>query len=116
MEVRALKPEEWGVLAEAPDGLVLDNRWVTAVVALEGGKLVGRMYLCLMPHIEGTWVSENHRHGSVAFRVEKEMEKVAKGLGIGIILAYSGPEHERYLERLGFEKAQVTVWSKRLEE
>lgn len=114
--VKRLDASNWGILLQSPDGVVLNPAMTTAVVALnENDEMVGRMYLCLMPHIEGTWVRDDYRSGSVGFRLEKEMEKVCKELGVSKVMAYCGPELETYMERLGFTKAPVSVWVKEME-
>lgn len=115
-EVKVLQPEDWDLLQQAPDGVILDNRWAAAIVATENGKLVGRMYLCLMPHIEGTWVAEEKQGSSVGFRLERQLEAQARSMHVSKVLAYCTPEHETYMRRLGWTKANVTVWEKDLED
>lgn len=114
MEVRVLQPAEWDVLKQAPDGWVPDPQWVSAIVGLKDGELRSRMVLCLMPHIEGTWIHADERSGTLGYRMEKALEEQAQHMGVSKILAYCGPEHETYMERLGFKKAEVTVWEKDL--
>lgn len=114
--VKRLDHSNWGLLTQAPDGMVLNPAMTTAVVALnEQDELVGRMYLCLMPHLEGTFVRDDYKGSSVGFRLEREMENVCREIGVAKVLAYCEPEHDTYMERLGFKKSTFSVWTKDLE-
>ena len=112
MQVHTLEPERFDLLAQAPDGIVPDPRFITAIVAEQDGKLLGRMFLCLMPHIEGTWIDEAARSGTIGYRLAKQIEERCREIGVIKVMAYCMPEHETYMERLGFTKCPYTVWEK----
>lgn len=114
-QVKTLPKDSWELLKQAPDGIQLDPENSEAIVAIDDGKLVGRMYLCVMPHIEGTWIEEKHRGGTLLVRLETELLRKARELGIKGILAFATDEsHISYLRRRGYRKFPVTVWSKEL--
>lgn len=115
MEVKTLQPAEWDILKQAPDGWVPDPAWVAAIVAMDGERLVGRAAVCLMAHIEGTWVAEDHRNGTVGFRLIKAIEEQARAMNLSIVMAYAMPEVGSYLERLGFKKSEVSVYVKEVD-
>ena len=52
---RVLPADEFHRLAAAPDGMVPNPQFVTAIVAERGTTLLGRRFLCLVPHVEGRW-------------------------------------------------------------
>lgn len=112
MQVHTLEPERFDLLAQAPDGIVPDPRFITAIVAEQDGKLLGRWFLCLVPHFEGMWVSEEARSHTVGYRIVKEMEKRCRELGVKKVFVCALPEHEGYMERLGFTREQISLWTK----
>ena len=52
---RKLSASEFSMLAQAPDAVVPNPDFVTAIVAERDGRLLGRRFLCLVPHVEGEW-------------------------------------------------------------
>lgn len=114
MQVHTLEPERFDLLAQAPDGIVPDPRFITAIVAEQDGKLLGRWFLCLVPHYEGMWLDDAARNTTVGFRIVREMEARAREMGIQRTFVFAQPEHEDYMQRLGFERQPFSVWSKDL--
>lgn len=114
--VRVLDPEEYDLLRQVPDGFMPDPENSVAVVALDdSGRLAGRMTVVVIPHLEGTWVREDFRGGTVAFRMEKAVIERMRELGPKKLLAFVVDEtHEGYMERLGYRKLQMTVWEKEI--
>lgn len=95
------------------EGFVPDPDNSIAVVAEDQGKIVGRMFLVAMPHIEGTWIHPDKRNGTIAYRLEKAMSEEAKRRGIPMLLAYvPTPEVAGYMQRLGYKREPYIVLSK----
>lgn len=110
--IRLLDSAEYERLAYVEEGYVPDPDSSLALVVEEEGKIVGRMMLIPMYHIEGTWIEQEHRGGQILARMMKHMEDAAKSKGLTKLLSYATPEVESYIERLGYTKQQLTVWAK----
>lgn len=103
-EAREIDPEgtQW------PDGTLV-------LYAVEHGEITGRQGYMLLPHLEGNWVREDKRGGTLGFRLVRKMEKIVAENGYPIVCAYaldSQPEISNYLSRLGYKKQPVTLWIK----
>lgn len=103
-EARAIDPEgvQW------PDGAIV-------LYAVEDEEIVGRQAYLLFPHLEGAWVRGDKRGTSLAFRLVREMEKTVAETGYPAVFAYAldtHPEVAGYLERMGYSKLPLTVWTK----
>lgn len=112
MNIRVLKPSEYGLLSSVEEGYVPDPDLSLALIVEEEGRIVGRMMLIPMYHIEGTWIEKSHRGGSILSRMMKQMEDLAKAKGLTKLLSYATPEVETYIKRLGYKKQELTVWAK----
>lgn len=87
-----------------------------AWVALEDGKLVGRSAILNLPVIEGTMVVPEKRSSTLARRLIEKVEQLYKSLGKTHSWAMAAnAEIGDYLERIGYEKVPVTLYSKKLE-
>ena len=87
------------------------------VCAFEGEKLVGRMGLIAIPHIEGTWVDGEHRGSTLAFRLLEEMEKQVAELGRSYVFAFineKAHDLEEYMVRCGYSRLPFVVYGKEL--
>jgi len=116
MTIRQLTPQEYPLLATTAEGFVPDPDNSIAVAAFDdSGQIIGRMLLVAMPHLEGTWVAEGARGGSIGFRMEREMVKAAAVQGLKAVMAYTDNEaHTNYLERLEWKRTNFTVLQKEL--
>lgn len=113
MEIRLLQPDEVA-LAEAVDGITLPPGTLV-IGALNDGKLVGRITLMSLIHLEGTWVDEAYRGGSTAARLVKRAEEVLAGGGVTSAWAYTPdaqPEVGDYLKRFGYSRMPLTIYQK----
>jgi hypothetical protein len=85
------------------------------IFAAKQGKVVGRLGMLDLPHLEGPWVHEAERGGTVLSRLESKAEEVLKHLGNNAAFAYqlhAQPEIGDYLRRLGFTLMPINIWTK----
>lgn len=114
-EIRKLEDSEYPLLLGVEEGYCPDPKSSLAVVAEEGGNIIGRMLLISPAHIEGTWVAEGYRKGTTGIRIMKFMEAEARKIGLTKLFSYAEtPEIEDYLGRLDYKKCNVTVWAKEI--
>jgi len=111
--IKRLAPEEYEVLKSVQEGYCPDSEHSIAIVAQKENEIVGRMLLIRPFHIEGTWISEKCRSGTIAVRMIKLMEAEARKIGLSHVFAYAAtPEIEEYMERLGYKRQKMSVWMK----
>ena len=103
---RTLPPDEFAKLAAAPDALVPNPQFVTAVVAERNGRLIGRRFLCLVPHVEGAWELPECDVSALEQAVSERI--AAMGL-TGVMRA--APVHED-LTPLGYRPLPLLLWVK----
>lgn len=114
--------EKAGAEARAldPDGIQWPNAQMSApivVFAYEGDRIVGRSAILPVDIIEGTMVAEDKRGTSLAFRLLRRVEELYLQAGRTHAIAFAHddqPEVGEYLERVGYEKSPLTVYSKQL--
>lgn len=100
-----------------PDGIQWPEDSLHVVTFGDDGKMLARVGLVAIPHVEGTWVDPSLRGTTTAARMLKRMEQEVKNLGRSHIFAFaqnSQPEVSEYLERFGYQKYPLTVWAKEL--
>lgn len=115
MKIATLLASEFPLLKEVADGIVPDPKNTLALVALDGQKIVGRMFLMAPAHIEGTWIDSAHRNGLIAARLLKRMEQESAKAGITNLFAYSQDDAvSDYLKRMGYEQTKAIVFRKEL--
>lgn len=115
IEVRRLAQEEYPLLKSFSDGFCPDPQRSIAIVADNGEHIVGRIFLIAPAHVEAIHIERPWRNGLVMKRLVDFVELEARAEGIAKVLAYAkDKEMENYIERLGYKKIQVTVWSKEL--
>ena len=113
MNLLVLDRADFDLLGEAPDGAIPDSDYTLAVAAFDEGKLVGRMFLVALPHLEAPWIREDKRGGTLGARMEAMLVKRAEHFGLKRTFAFAvNEEIEDYLKRLGYEKTGYTVWEK----
>lgn len=110
-EVRTLAPNEWEWL----DQTSLTPDKAICVAAIDGGRVVGQIYLVNIAHLEGISIDEKYRGGILFHRLVAHAEEQARELGLTQVLAFAkGAQMEEYIERLGYSKMPLTVWQKGL--
>lgn len=101
MRARILPPEEWDKLPERPQWAV-DPSDISVVVVEDGEKVVACMTVLRATHLEGTWVSPEHRNAGVVRRLLRLATQTAKSRGSS--WAFTGAADEAMhsiLSRLG---------------
>lgn len=115
MKIRVLPASEFDRLKELGDGAAPDSTRSVVIVAEQGEKLVGRIFLVAPTHLEGPFIIPELRGTTLLSRLVEESEKVATNMGITWMFAYAASRKlEEYLDRLGYDKSPLTVWSKEL--
>jgi N-acetylglutamate synthase-like GNAT family acetyltransferase len=113
IEVKRLESSEYEQLKSIQEGFCPDPKNSIVVVAKSDGQIVGRIFLIRPFHVEGTWIDEPFRRTSLGYRLFIHMERIAKDDGLTKLFSYAlNAEIEGYLERLGYKKEAVTVWTK----
>lgn len=108
--------------AADPDGIQWPNPVMSApivVFAYEGDRVVGRSAILPVDCIEGTMVAEDKKGTSLAFRLLRRIEELYRANGRTHAIAFAHddqPEVAEYLERVGYVKSPLTVYSKQLVE
>lgn len=105
-----------------PEGIQWPSAQMSApivVFAFEGDRIVGRSAILPVDVIEGTMVVEDKRGTSLAFRLLRRVEELYLQAGRTHAIAFAHndqPEVGEYLERVGYERSPLTVYSKQLVE
>jgi len=92
------------------------------LVSTEINDVTGQSSMSILPIvmltiIEGTWIREDHRNTTLAFRLLKEVEKHLIEEGKTHAFAFTWdqqPEVGDYLSRVGYERKEISVWMKQL--
>ncbi len=95
------------------------------IFVAQDGDIVGRSSLSALPAasilnypvIEGTWVREDKRGSTLAYRLLKKVEDVFIREGKTHAVAFiqdQQPEIGAYMARLGYEHKEVSMWVKQL--
>ena len=87
------------------------------VFAREGADIVGRSTIVQLPHIEGTWVRNDFRGSTLAFRLVEKIESILKKANKSSAFAFiydEQPEIASYMERRGYKKMPLAVYQKEL--
>lgn len=114
VEILRLKPSEYDQLLAVEEGFRPDPEHSIVVVAKHAEKIVGRSMLIRPWHIEGTWVEESFRKGTIGLRIVQRLEFEAEKQGIQKILSFAQDHQiEDYLFRLDYRPVQVSVWEKK---
>ena len=114
MEVRVLKPEEFGLMDQIPepDRIELNPDNMIVVGAFIDNRLIGRLVAIALPHIEGAWISSDYRSGLVLARMDDLLVRHLKLLGAKSVAAFAvNPKMENYCRRLGYLEF-ATAWKK----
>ncbi len=115
IEILRLHPSEFDLLKQVGDGFCPDPEHSVALVARNGEKIVGRIFLLPLSHIEGTFIEEAWRGGVMLRRLFNAIEIEARSEGLTKTFAYiATPQNESYIARLGYKKVPITVWEKDL--
>jgi len=113
--VERLPSEEFDTLLTIEEGYVPDPNQSIAVVAKDDGVVIGRMMLIAVAHVEGAWINDRYRNGTILERMTKEIEKQAREAGLKTVFAYSDKlDMDGYIERLGYDRTPLRVFRKDL--
>jgi len=107
-----LDPERFPILKKIHDGFCPDPKHAVALLAMDEGKVVGRIFLVAPIHVEGPWISPAWRSTTLGWRLMRAITWQAEQLGVTKMFAYGTAETEDYLQRLGYTKQPYTVWTK----
>jgi len=108
-------PDEFPELAKVHDGFMPDPKQSVALIAIDAGKYVGRIFLVSPAHVEGPWVDEEYRGRGLFQKLVARAEEEAKKAGIHSLFAYGADDYmESLIRRLGYTKQRLTVWKKEL--
>ena len=118
--IKLLEGEE-RVQALALDGFVIPVAEDTLVLgAVEDGRVIARVILLQMLHLEGTWIAPDRRGGGIlARRLVKAAEEMIVKCGATHAMAYTpeaDPKIGEYMQWLGYTRFPVTVWAKQVKE
>lgn len=114
IDIERLPNNEFAALKGIDDGFSPNPEISIAIVARADSEIVGRVFLVSPVHIEGPWIREDFRCGTLAKRLFNRVEAEARACGVKRLLAYGATHTEDYLSRLGFKRLLLTVWSKEL--
>jgi len=81
------------------------------------GDIIGRSAIVHFPHIEGTWVSEAERGGTLAYRLVGQIENIVRNAGKLYVWSFvddAHPEIAGYLERMGYKLQPMKLYLKAL--
>ena len=116
IDIRRLHASEFDLLKDIDDGFTPDSEKSIAMVAQNGSRIVGRIFLVAPSHAEGIYVEPEYRGGELFKRMMGALELEARSEGIKKMFAYSvRPEIEHYIaKRCGYARLPWTVLSKEL--
>ena len=85
------------------------------VFVSDGDQIIGRSSIMNVPMIEGTWLRDDHRNGTMAARLILEVERKYREHGEEAALAFA-PDEEvaSYLRRFGYEEQPLRMFLKPL--
>lgn len=116
IQIRPLTLEEFP-LASGPENVIWPSNAVI-LGAWRGEKLVGRIGLVVLPHIEGLWVDPAERGvGDIARALHSEIENASRELGREFIFAFvpeNLPGMAGHLSRAEYEKLPIELYGKKL--
>jgi hypothetical protein len=116
INIRRLHASEFDLLRSVDDGFTPDPDSSIAMVAQNGSRIIGRIFLVAPSHAEGIYISEEYRGGSLFKQMMEALEIEARSEGILKMFAYAvRPEIEHYVvRRCGYERLPWAVLSKEL--
>lgn len=110
-------PGDLNYLGATPDDPVIFPKEFQIIAAFDDKGLAGRIMMCALPHMEGTWVREDKRGSRVALHLVRMMEQFISYIGNTHAWAFvqeSDTEVADYMARIGYTKIPLTVWTKNI--
>lgn len=110
-------PPEMNRFAKLPEETIELPSEFAVFAAFDDQGLAARTSVVMIPHIEGTWVREDLRNGSLGIRLIKMVENGTKETGRGAVYAFAEQTDDKvndYMQRMGYEKQPLNVWIKYL--
>src|SRR5208337_3486664 len=116
MKIQKLRTNAYDVLDSVHDGFKPNPKESVVLVATnDNGEVIGRTFLLAPAHVEGVWVREDQRKQGIFTEMVARIEAEAKSIGIQKLFAYGANEYmDRQIERIGYTKQPLTVWTKEL--
>jgi len=116
INIRRLHASEFDLLGGVDDGYTPDAERSIAMVAQNGSRIIGRIFLVAPSHAEGIWIDRDYRGGSLFKQMMDSLELEARAEGITKMFAYAvRPEMEHYIaRRCGYERLPWVVLQKEL--
>jgi len=112
METRRLREDEFDLLRSTPEPNDISPENTAVIAAFDGNRLVGRLAVLNVPHIEGVWIDRQYRNGTMLSRLERKAVEILRECGASAVLAVAiNNKIEGYLERLGYKRIG-SLWSK----
>lgn len=108
-------PGDLNYLGATPDDPIIFPKEFQIIAAFDDKGLAGRIMMCALPHMEGTWVREDKRGSKVALHLVRMMEQFIAYVGNTYAWAFvqeSDQEVADYMARIGYTKIPLTVWTK----
>ena len=116
IDIRRLHASEFDLLRSVDDGFTPDPERSIAMVAQNGSRIVGRIFLVAPSHAEGIWIERDYRGSSLGKQIVEALELEARSEGITKMFAYATRlEMEHYISRCcGYERLPWVVLQKEL--
>jgi N-acetylglutamate synthase-like GNAT family acetyltransferase len=115
IHIERLERFEYAALGGIADGFQPPPGSSIVVVARRDQRIIGRAFLLAPVHLEGPWVDEDYRGTTLAHRLVMRAEAEAKKEGVSNLFAYaSNHVLAGYLSRIGYQKSELTVWTKEI--
>lgn len=115
MEFEVIQGEE--VAKIDPRGIPWPEGTTAVVAKDENGEVKAISTILVLPHIEGTWVAEDSRRGTLPARIVKRVEQLIQEQGGSSAFAFahdSDPQIKTYLDRFGYKRLPFSVYMKDL--
>ncbi len=113
--IERLSEKDFDSLLAIQEGFKPDPKNSIAVVAKVDGEIIGRLMLLPVAHVEGAWVHQRFRNGTILERMTRMIEGQAILSGISTVFVYSQSEEmDGYIERLGYHLSPLRVFRKDL--
>lgn len=116
IEIKRLHPSEFDLLKDVDDGFTPNPDQSIVMVGNNGSRIISRLFALAPVHVEGIWVENAYRGGTLFKDMMNAMEIELRADAIKKVFAYSvRPEIGHYIEqRCGYSPLSWRVYSKEL--
>lgn len=87
------------------------------IFAVEDEKIIGKVAILVLPHIENLEIDKNNKNGFLMKRLLEEAENVLRDFGRNCAASFimnGNDDLTNYAERIGYKQLPATVWIKPL--